>query len=445
MANLSDKNQDPGSRQQQTKTKTTLAERFGSLGRAYFAFLRMDVCLMAIVNIMALFVNTFIIRAGGSVNHAMVYNMLAFGSQPFFMVLAVLVSRRVSPGFSQRIGFAGYAAFFIFILILGEKAATDFFWIPALLKSFGSGFYYVSYSFEVVEYTTDENRDAAGGIEGTVNAIIALSFPILSGLLLSAFPQGDFTGYRILFAGLLGVVAAAFFFSLRLESLHRTFDSADKKSHLGESLKALLGEKTGRFMLAMTFFKGLRVGAMGFFIEVLIFNAIRNETLVGINSTVGKVFAIIGALLYGIIVTPKRRAKSVAFASGAIILVACILFFKLDWIPLMIFSAFNSGFGIFISEPELTLYFTTIETLDSLKGKAGEIHTANEFFLAAGEVLGIGMTLLFNLLFPGSNIASTCAIILLTGSQFFCAYFIGAIQKSLSGNAEAAKTEVQAE
>ena len=55
------------------------------------------------------------------------------------------------------------------------------------------------------------------------------------------------------------------------------------------------------------------------------------------------------------------------------------------------------------------------------------------------------MTLLFNLLFPGSNIASTCAIILLTGSQFFCAYFIGAIQKSLSGNAEAAKTEVQAE
>ena len=101
MANLSDKNQDPGSRQPRAKTKTTLAERFGSLGRAYFAFLRMDVCLMAIVNIMALFVNTFIIRAGGSVNHAMVYNMLAFGSQPFFMVLAVLVSRRVSPGFSQ--------------------------------------------------------------------------------------------------------------------------------------------------------------------------------------------------------------------------------------------------------------------------------------------------------------------------------------------------------
>lgn len=442
MADLSNNNQNSAGARPPVKNKMTLSERFGSLGRAYFAFLRMDVCLMAIVNIMALFVNTFIMRAGGSVNHAMVYNMLSFGSQPLFMVLAVLVSRRVSPMVSQRIGFAGYAAFFIFVLILGEKAAIDFFWVPALLRSFGAGFYYVSYSFEVVEYTTDENRDAAGGIEGTINAIIALAFPILSGLLLSAFPEGNFTGYRILFGCLLGVVAAAFLFSLKLEPMQRTFDPDDRKSHLGESFKALLGEKIGRFMLAMTFFKGLRVGAMGFFIEILIFNAIRNETLVGINSTVGKIFAIIGALLYGLIVTPKRRAGSVAVGSGAIILVACILFFKLDWIPLMIFSAFNSGFGIFISEPELTLYFTTIETLDSLKGKAGEVHTANEFFLAAGEVLGIGMTLLFNLLFPGSNIASTCAIILLTGSQFFCAYFIGAIQKSLSSGAGAETTSV---
>lgn len=415
----------------------TIKERFASIGKPYFAFLRMDTCILAIVALLSIFINSFILRAadgaGNGVDTALIYNMVTYGSQPFFMVFAVLVVRKVSPGHSQRIGFLFFALLFLFIIITGEKAATDYFIVPALLRSAGAGFYYVTYSFQIIEYTTDENRDAASGISGTISSVIALLFPFLAGLFLSSF-EGSFTGYRIFFGFLLGITLLAFIFSLKLTPLSKVIDKCDKKTHLAGAFKGLMKEKAGRSILLMTFFKGVRSGAMAFFIELLIFNAIKDEAVVGLNSTIGKIAAIVGAILYGFIVTPRRRAKSVAVASSLIIAAAVVLFFRADWIFLIIFSVFNSGLNIFITDPELTLYFTVIDSIGELKGKAGEVHTVNEVFLASGEVIGIGLTLAANLLFPGSSVAATAAVILLTGSQFFCAGLISKITKALASD-----------
>ncbi len=415
--------------------KKTVKERFASLGKAYFAFLRMDTCLLAIIALLSIFINSFIVRASGGIDNAIIYNMVTYGSQPLFMLAAVLTVRKLSPAVSQRIAFLFFGLLFVFIIIVGEKAATDFFIIPALLRSAAAGFYYVTYSFQIIEYTTDENRDAASGISGTISSVIALVFPLASGLFLASF-SGSFTGYRIFFGFLLGVTLLAFVFSLKLVPLKSAIDPTDRKTHIGDAFRGLFSNSVGRSILLMTLFKGIRSGAMTFFIELLIFNAIKDESLLGLNSTIGKIAAILGALLYGVIVTPRRRSRSVAIASTCIIIAAAMLFLRSDWIFLMIFGAFNSGLNIFITDPELTLYFTVIASIDDLKGKAGEVHTVNEFFLAAGEVIGIGLTLLANIFFPGNSIAATAAIILLTSSQYFCAIFISGITKKLGSGGE---------
>ncbi len=416
-----------------SKPKQSVKERFASLGKPYFAFLRMDTCILAIIFLLSIFVNTFILKASGSLNTALIYNMVSYGSQPLFMVGAVFAVRKLSPRHSQRIGFIFFALLFLFIIAAGERAATDFFLVPALLRSAGAGFYYVTYSFQIIEYTTDDNRDAASGISGTIASIIELVLPLVSGLFLSAF-AGSFAGYRIFFGFLLGLTALAFVFSLFLVPLKTVIDPLDRRTHLGDALRGLFSGSTGRSILFMTFFKGVRSGAMAFFVEILIFNAIKDEAIVGVNSTIGKVAAILGALLYGIIVTPRRRAKSVAIASASIIGVAALLFFRSDWLFLIIFSAFNSGLNIFITDPELMLYFTVIESIDALRGKAGEVHTVNEVFLALGEVAGIGLTLLASRFFPGNSAAATAAIIILTGSQFFCAILISKITRKIGGD-----------
>ncbi|MBP1587189.1 MAG: hypothetical protein ILO53_02155 [Clostridia bacterium] len=407
-----------------------IRQRFASLGRPYFAFLRMDACIMAIISLLSLFINTFIVRASGGMDHALVYNMVTFGAQPAFMVLAVVLSRKVSPGFSQRLGFVFYGLLFAFIIAVGESSATDWFMVPALLRAAGAGFYYVSYSFQIIEYTTDDNRDAASGISGTISSVIALILPLSAGFLLSDF-SGTFTGYRIFFVALLGISTLGFVFSLRLSPLRKSIDTADRRTHLAEAFKGLTGTGTGVKILFITFFKGLRSGALSFFVEILIFNAIKSESLLGINASLGKIAAILAAVVYGVTVTPRRRAGSVAITSGVIIAAACALFLRLDWITLIIFSVLNTGLAIFITEPELTLYFTLIAETRELKGLAGEVHTVNEIFLAAGEVVGIGLTLLLGRFFPGSGAASIVAIILLTASQFICAGFIHVLEKDL--------------
>ena len=414
--------------------KQSIAQRFATIGKPYFIFLRMDTCLLAITALLSIFINSFILRAsegsGSGIDTALIYNMVTYGSQPVFMLAAVWVVRKLSPRHSQRIGFLFFALLFLFIIIVGEKAGTDYFLVPAFFRSAGAGFYYVTYSFQIIEYTTDDNRDAASGISGTISSVIALVFPLLSGLFLSAF-SGSFTGYRIFFGFLLAITLLAFIFSLKLVPLKSAIDPLDKKTHIKDAFKGLFSVGIGRSILVMTFFKGVRSGAMTFFVELLIFNAIRNESLLGLNSTIGKIAAILGALLYGVIVTPRLRARSVAVASTFIILAAAALFFSSDWIVLIIFSAFNSGLNIFITEPELTLYFTVIGSIDGIKGKAGEVHTVNEIFLAAGEVLGIGLTLAAGILFPESSIAATAAIVALTASQYFCAGLISSITRKL--------------
>ena len=410
--------------------KRSIKERFASIGKPYFAFLRMDTCILSIIFLLSLFINTFILRASGNLTTAIIYNMVTYGSQPLFMVAAVWCVRKLSPGHSQRIGFLFFATLFTFIIIVGERAATDYYILCALLRSAAAGFYYVTYSFQIIEYTTDDNRDAASGINGTISSIIELVFPLLSGLFLASF-AGSFTGYRIFFAFLLGITLLAFIFSLHLVPITRAIDPLDRNTHLGDAFRGLMTGKVGRSILFMTFFKGIRSGAMTFFVELLIFNVVQNEAISGLNSTVSKIAAILGALLYGLIVTPKLRAKSVTVASTLIIAAAAMLFFRADWIFLIIFSAFNSGLNIFITDPELTLYFTVIESIDEIKGKAGEVHTVNEVFLAAGEVAGIGLTLLASYFFPGSNMAATAAIVILTASQYFCAVLISSITRQI--------------
>ncbi|MBR5059404.1 MAG: hypothetical protein IKX06_01365 [Clostridia bacterium] len=403
-------------------------QRFASLGRPYFAFLRMDACIMAIVSLLSLFINTFIVRASGGIDNALIYNMVTFGAQPLFMVAAVFVSRRLSPCVSQRLGFVFYGILFLFIIVTGERSATDLFVVPALLRAAGAGFYYVTYSFQIVEYTTDDNRDAASGIGGTVSSVIALILPLLAGLFLSGF-HGSFSGYRIFFSALLCIATLGLIFSLRLAPLRRSVDTADRRAHLSGVLKSLTCTKTGVRVLLITFFKGLRSGALSFFVELLIFSAIKSESLIGVNAALGKTAAILAAVLYGIFVTPKRRAGSVAAASTVIIAAACVLFFKMDRITLIVFSILNAGLAIFITEPELTLYFTVISETDGLKGLAGEVHTVNEFFLAAGEVAGIGLTLFSGHFFPGSGTASVVSVIILAASQYVCALLIHILGK----------------
>ena len=413
-----------------------LFSKYKAIDKKYFQFIKMHVCHSAITNILAVFLGAFILKADGSdggVNRALLYYIIAYGAQPFFMVLASIAARKLTPLISQRIGLCTYVACFLFVIIFAEKAATYFF-IIALLVACSAGFYYVTYSWQIIEYTSDDNRDLASGFSSTLGYIIAFVFPLLSGVLLKAFPD-SFTGYRILFGVLCLIAATAFIMSAKyLSPLTAAIDPADKKIHVLDTAKVMLRGKTERLVLTMTVIKGFRSGTMNSLLEILIYSKFKDEFLVGLNSSLGKGCAILGAMVYGFVVTKKHRGRTIQIAASIIILTVCLLFFNMSIYVLLLFSAVNNLLGLFITEPSQNLYFSTITCIEGLRGHAGEVHTVNEFFLALGEVSGLFATIIIKSLWPSNDIAYIIAIIILTASQFLCGLLVNVVSKRLEDN-----------
>lgn len=235
-----------------------------------------------------------------------------------------------------------------------ERPAAESYILIGALLSCGAGFYYVTYSLQLVEYTDDSNRDSASGVTNTVSAIISLTFPMLSGILLSFF--NNFTGYRILFGIVLALVLAALWASMHLAPLTNAYDG-DTHTHFRDVIPQLLKSKPERSVMYMMIFNGIRTGTMTFLVNVLIYQIISSELLVGVNSFVGSILTIISAGAYGLIITVHRRQKSIFAASTCVIFCAVMLYFKMSPLTLIIFSAVNSGANIFISEPQTNLYF----------------------------------------------------------------------------------------
>lgn len=310
----------------------SIISKFKSLGKSYYAFLAMNACILTTIAIIRIFVNTFILKAGVSVGSldsesvALVYNIIAFGSQPFFMVLAVIAMRRFGPRNSQKAGFVAYAVCFIFIIVFG-KTAAEYFWILGLLMSFGAGFYYVSYASEILEYTTDENRDAASGVTSVTSSFINLLFPPASGLILGLFAANDFTGYRVLFAAMLGIIALAFLANTKLTPLTKTHDENDRSFYLFNVAKSMLKKKNVRLVLVMTVIRGFRLGTVSAFIQILIFSAAMNESANSLNSFICHILALLSGFVYGAIVTHKRRKQSIVLSTTAVLLFSLPLFF----------------------------------------------------------------------------------------------------------------------
>ncbi|HHW30138.1 MAG TPA: MFS transporter [Clostridiaceae bacterium] len=393
-----------------------------SLNKNFRAFLKMNSCFLGFVTIINLFINTFLFKASGNSDQVMIYNIFLSAVQPFSMIGTVFVLRKASPLISQRISFLLYGIVFASLVITGEYAA-NYYWAIGTLLSIAAGFYYATYCLQLVSYTNDDNLDTATGILSTVGSVISLALPLILGFLLSLFK--DFTGYRILFILMFMLSSLALKFSMELAPLSQ-FDK-DKKVYLSEVAQTLLQNKIGWKIMGITFLIGIRDGTFSFFISVLIYQFIANEAVIGINSFLGNACAILSASLYALLVTPGRRSRSVFFSVTVIAGAIALLYINLSPVTLIAFNVVNSLLIYFINMPQVNIYFSVVQNIDYFKGKGAEVHTIREFFLGAGKVLGIILTM--NM--PGSAAGYVTAMLILTVSQYISAFLINSIQSQL--------------
>ena len=168
--------------------------KFGALKESKVRnFVLLLVFFNGMVAILTLFVNTFLLKSyGNSSKEVLFYNLIQAGSQPIAMLTSFAISRKKSHLFTQRIGFLFYSIALVILCIFGEGVA---FLYPlfGVLISFGAGYYFGIYSVQMLEYTTDENRDLVSGAASALCSVISLVLPLVAGAIISAF--NAYTGY----------------------------------------------------------------------------------------------------------------------------------------------------------------------------------------------------------------------------------------------------------
>ena len=369
-------------------------------------FMILQTLYNGLVAILTLFINTFLMKAyGNSSREVLFFNLVQAIVQPLAMITSFSLSRKKSYLFTQRIGFVFYFLATIILGFFGERVA---FLYPlfGVLISFGAGYYFGIYSVQTMAYTTDENRDMVSGVATALCAVISLLLPLIAGFIISS--SNEYVGYRIVFAIETLIAFAAIFVTTKLAQIK----TRENDISILKIFKTLIKDSNGRKILIASGLDNCRTFTVSFYMTMLVYKMIQSEMIVSVNSTIGAVLGILGAMLYGVIVRKNNRLPMMFFAVLLALIPCGIMCFVLNVYVLIAFYAVYSLTTIFLATPVLNTHFKVMEGFKEFEGLGAQIHTVREIFVSLGRIIGI--VLIFCIPQTTIGIAITLAVLMLT-------------------------------
>ena len=376
----------------------------GGLGKAFYRFFYTHMGFLVFTNLHGTFMNTLLMRVTGDTEAAMKFNIItALITGPILGVAAAL-AKRTSIACPMRVGVALYLCMYAVFFLMFDRvdAAMP---ILAVFSGLGAGFYWYAFNMGVGCYLNDENRDRGFALIGVGAEIVALAVPFLSGSVISSFE--GLTGYLVVFGLGLVVAAVTVFLSLRVEPLNLY----DRRTHYRETFRAVFRDPGMPGLFASTLVKGIRMGTLMFFLNLLIYEAAESEFVVGFSGTLSAVLGILASVVYGRLITKKNRFRSMYIATTVLAAGAFALLIP-GAVPVVLFAMLNTFFTGFLINPTGSIFHAAIELPEYTEWQ-GEFNGIRETALSVGKALGIAFTMYFaDLLSPA------IAILILTLSQY---------------------------
>ena len=399
-----------------------LKENFRSLSdKKVRNFVLLQIFYNGMVAILTLFINTFLLQSYGSSSpEVLFYNLIQAIVTPVAMITSFTLSRKKSFLFTQRMGFLFYGIALVVLCVWGERVA---FLYPlfAILISFGAGYYFGIYSVQTISYTTDDNRDLVQGVMSAICSIVSLVLPLLAGYLITSC--GEFTGYRIVF-GIEAIIAlGALFITTRLSSIGKN----ESETSFLTIFKTIVKDKNGIKIMIANGLDNCRGFTISFYITILIYRFIQDEFLIGLNSSIGSVVAILGAALYGVIVNKENRLRSIVVSVALVLAVCALMFFELNVYVLIVFYAAYSMTSIYMATPVLNTHFRVMESFEEFSGMGAQVHAVRELFVTAGRIIGILMILFI----PQNTIGVVITLSVIMSMPAVNALLVRSIEKNM--------------
>lgn len=358
------------------------------------------------------FVNTLLMRIAGNQDISLQYNLVHYTFIALSMLIAAKLLHHVRRKTVIIIGIIlSMTVYVIVLLFMGM--VDSLYALVAAVHGVATGLYWITYSDALLQYSTDDNRDAAINFVGIFSGFISLMMPLISGFLIDLF--ADYTGYYILF-GMCGVMAfLAGWLALRL--IPEEVDH--KKTQFLHVVKLAYTKQVWFFSLHMDFFRGLRDGAFSFFLNVLLFSIISSEALVGVNTFMAGAVSMLSCGVAARIARPNNRLKLMTASVTTLLIVTGVLFFNLNMFTVLLLSAVSSFAGVFINNPVTTTLYTVFDHFPESNAYKREVLSVSECYKDLGRIAGICLIMVM----PSGDFWSVVSLCALVATQFLTVLF----------------------
>ncbi|MBR6791346.1 MAG: MFS transporter [Oscillospiraceae bacterium] len=390
---------------------------YGGLGKNFYRFFFTHTGVQIFTSLQPTFMNVLLMRVTGGSDTAMKFNIISTLISGFTLAASVPLAKRTSSVYPLRLGIVMYLAMYLTFFVMFDHVGAA---MPllAVFSGLGSGFYWYAYNIGAGGYLDNENRDKGIGLLSIGHGFSSLAVPFIAGLIISSFD--GLAGYLVVFAMGFAVSVMTVIVSVGLEKLPQ----GDRRTHYGTALKITFTDRGMHAWFWSTLVRGIRLGTLQFFLNLLVYEVAASEFVVGFSGLLSGIMAILGATVYGRIVTKKNRFRSMTVATT--VLAAGALALLLDGsAPVILFAMLNSFFGGFLNNPAGSIFYAAIE-LPAHAPYQGELNGIREAILSIGMAAGIAFTMHFaDLLSPA------VAILILTVSQYLMILLHVPIQKVL--------------
>lgn len=401
----------------------SLSERFKrliggeTLGKDFYKLLAVHTFFLIFTRLPGIFINTLLLGQTQELTVVLTYNAAFFLSGALFMTVAAQVLHRTNPGVTVIIGLVSYNILYLSLMLLGDNA-SDYYIFLGIFTGFADAFYWISYGQLLSDATSIGNQDSGLSIISIFGSIVNLLIPLISGALISFI--GGIRGYVTIFALAFIISLGTAALSFRLPKNKRPAEGkVDYRKSLGivgknqKLLYSLLGQGM----------KGVREGAFTFILNIVLFQLVSSELLVGVNTFLSAIAAIISFMIISRVMNVYNRINFMGLSVIALTVIFGIGIFQISPVMIVVFSVLNAFFAAFLENPCYATFLAMLQLVPEADAHRPEMLSINESFLVIGRLLGLGIIVLFYKIAGTSLQVQLVSLFVLTLTQFLTVYF----------------------
>ncbi|GHU86402.1 hypothetical protein FACS1894198_6240 [Clostridia bacterium] len=382
------------------------------LPQSFVSFFFVHFGFLVTINAINPFANTLFFRLTGEPDAVLSFHVIVFALTPIGTILSIFLLKRKTFAMNIRISFYSFALLYVVFLFL--LRFQNMFWLPvvAILAALGNGFYWVTYSFFIIQHVDDDKRDKAMALIGVASGCVSVVAPLLSGVVISTF--SSLWGYAIVVSFSIVVAIITLVHSDKLPSDH----DLNVQTNFKKAFALTFKHEVWLDCSLSDLFKGVREGLFTFYPSLLLFAIIRKESVVSFNIFVIGILTIISSSLYGRM-KESYDLKLMMMAINILAVVSALMFISYGRATVVILGFVNAFFNLYILNPTLKVFYNLVSSDENSQLMMPELYAIRNCFSGIGRVLGVVLVMWLSRFNKGIPIS----ILVITVMQYLTLYF----------------------